>query len=293
MRANCMRGALCFVAIFGTLQYAAAIESRSSTRDYQTIVERNPFGLKPPPPPPPPPTNEPPKLEFYLTGFTSIGAPANPKRAYLMSKDAKSPAYYSLTEGQSKDGLEILQIDPKNKSVKVRYNGSEKLMTFATDGIPAAKAAVPAPGARPGLPGQPNAFPAPLPNAAGHPATPSPMNNTTSTPRTIPSRSLRTQPPPTYGGMSGPAPVMAAPTLAVPANGITPQPDMNAEEQIAIMRRQQAETRQAYGLPPVAPTQNAPGPFGNQGNPGFPGNQGNPAAQIPPHEMVYPPIPPP
>lgn len=288
MRVTGLKGILWFTAAFAAVEQTSALESKSTTRDYQTIVERNPFGLKPPAPPPAPVTNEPPKLEFYLTGLTSIGAPANPKRAYLMSKDAKTPSYYSLTEGQSKDGLEILQIDPKSKSVKVRYNGNEKLMTFATDGIPVAKVAVPPPGARPGQPGQGSTFPAPLPNPAVHPGTPTPLNNSTQNPRTIPSRSLRTQPPPTYGGMTGPA---ASPMVPPPVNvnGVTPQPDMNAEEQIANMRRQQAQTRQAYGLPPANPVQNAPGPFGN---PAFPGNQGSQGG-VPPQDQVYPPIPPP
>jgi hypothetical protein len=100
------------------------------------------------------------------------------------------------------------------------------------------------------------------------------MNNTAPRPRAIPSRALRSQPPPTYGGMTGPAPV---------ANGAVQQPDMSVDEQLAIMRRQQAQTRQAYGLPPVNPVPNAPGPFGNPGN----------AAGIPPQQQVYPPIPPP
>jgi hypothetical protein len=280
MRVICFKAIVGFVVAAAALHRVSALESRNTPRDYQTIVERNPFGLKPPPPPPAPPTNELPKLEFYLTGMTSIGAPANPKRAYLMSKDAKTPAYYSLTEGQSKDGLEILQIDPKNRSVKVRYNGNEKLMTFATDGIPVAKAAVPAPGAHPG-PHPSGAMPAPLPNAVTHPGG-TPMNNTAPHPRSIPSRAMRTQPPPTYGGMTGPVPV--ANNLAPIANGVAQQPDMNADEQIAIMRRQQAQTRQAYGLPPVNPVPNAPGPFGNPAMSG---------GGIPPQEQVYPPIPPP
>ncbi len=207
MRAESVKGCLCAVAFLAAAAQLSAVETRSTTRDYQTIVERNPFGLKPPPPPPAPPTNEQPKIEFYLTGITSIGKAPGDKRAYLMSKDAKSPAYYSLKEGQSKDGLEVVEIDAKNKSVKVRNNGIEKLMTFANDRIPEAKVAAPAPGI-PGGPGGPGAHPGqpgippPMPNAAG-PGGNVPnagMNNPSGNPRNIPSRSLRSQAPPTYGG---------------------------------------------------------------------------------------------
>jgi hypothetical protein len=285
MRAISFKGFLWVAAVLTVLMQASAIETKSTTRDYQTIVERNPFGLKPPPPPPAAPTNEPPKVEFYLTGITSIGESANRKRAYLMSKDAKAPTYYSLTEGQSKDGLEILQIDAKNKSVKIRNNGIEKLMTFASDRIPEAKVAAPAPGARPGQPGIPP--PLPFPNAAAPPGGNPPnggmnsgMNNNPG-PRNIPSRSLRSQPPPTYGGASGVAPIPSPlssplPTQAITANGITPQPDMNAEEQIAILRAQAAAANPGFNLPP-----NGPVPRDQFGNP------------ISPQNPNFPPIPPP
>src|SRR4051812_29435188 len=71
--------------------------------NYRSIIDRNPFGLKPPPPPPAP--VEPPKqlekaTEFYLTGISTIGFPNRPKRAYLMNKDntkKDKEKFYTLT----------------------------------------------------------------------------------------------------------------------------------------------------------------------------------------------------
>src|SRR5688572_28517336 len=75
---------------------------------YQVIVQRNPFGLKDPPPataaaPEAPP---PPKVEVLLTGIATL---IPPKRAFLMTKEpGKKNPYYTLSEGQTQDGIEVI-----------------------------------------------------------------------------------------------------------------------------------------------------------------------------------------
>ena len=86
---------------------AFAVPASELKENYQSIIERNPFGLHPPPPPPTP-TNPPPakqdkaKREVFMTG---IVAPFGrfPKQVYLMSKEQgpqkKEPTFYALREG--------------------------------------------------------------------------------------------------------------------------------------------------------------------------------------------------
>lgn len=229
---------------------AVANETGPEERNYQVIVERNPFGLKPPPPPP---TNAPavaqPKDEVFLTGITSIGG----ARAYFMTKapQGKQPEYISLGVDESKSGLEVLAIDLNNRSVRVRNGGSESVMTFAANGIkpPATPAAgpTPAPGTPPPpgtttLPGvgvnrtagavQAGAFqPGAVAGAvtAGTPAT------STGRIRTIPSRNMRT-PPAMPTGEPNPA---AAP------------PDPNAGVQDILMLELQKRANPGVQFPPT------------------------------------------
>src|SRR4029079_4891149 len=118
----------------------------SSTADlkenYQSIIARNPFGLKDPPENKPAtnaPVAAPPKQKIFLTGITSVGYPRIPKYVYLKTEEEgkKDPNFYSLQEEQSKDGITILQIDDKNKKVKIRPPDGERVLSFATDGIAA------------------------------------------------------------------------------------------------------------------------------------------------------------
>src|SRR4051812_11950478 len=68
-----------------------------SMDQYRSIIDRNPFGLKPMPPPivtqpkndTPTPKNE----QFYLTGISTIGYPNKPKKAFLMNKDNSKKEY--------------------------------------------------------------------------------------------------------------------------------------------------------------------------------------------------------
>lgn len=166
---------------------ALAVPGGALKRDYSVIFERNPFGLRPPPPPK---TNSvplpKPDDEILLTGITSIGK----ERAYFMSVPPKgqTPQFFDLREGESRNHLEVVAIDPDSKSVRVRRKGVENVMTFQTDGVkPPALAAKPATrqGSARSLPGS-----APRSNTRSLINTPS----RTPTVRSIPTRNLRVTP---------------------------------------------------------------------------------------------------
>jgi hypothetical protein len=231
--------------VLGSLLLATTVEGVSNDpvsqeRNYQVIIDRNPFGLKPAPPPPTntPPVVTQPKDEILLTGIASIGS----VRAYFMTKapQGKEPDYYSLGVDEKKDDLEV---------------------TFASHGPkPPATPSAPAPGAQPpGTPRVPGALPgvASL-NLPGSPATASSattvrtMDGTGRTAgagriRTIPSRSVRTQ-----------VPVMDP--IVAQRYGITPegepnpqpaQPDPNAAIQDVLMMELQKRANPDVVFPPT------------------------------------------
>jgi hypothetical protein len=136
-----------------------AIPSPELKAKYEPIVQRNPFGLKAIIVPPTqvatnvaPPA---PKNEIYLTGITSIGYPKFPKKAYLMVREQtgkKETNYLTFVEGQKLKDIEVLAINPKDRTVKIRNSDGEVLLSFKTHGITNAVAAV-AQLPRPGVPG--------------------------------------------------------------------------------------------------------------------------------------------
>jgi hypothetical protein len=242
---------------FATAASGVTNEGSAVDRNYRVIVERNPFGLKPPPPPPTnAPVAAPAKDEVLLTGITSIGS----LRAYFMTKapQAKQPEYFCLGVKDIGHGVEVVDIDPAGKSVRVRNSGVESVMTFAANGVK--PPATPATGA-PGPPGSPPApGMAPLPGAGGVPAPggvhgaatagvgvgvpgtlPGTAGTVSSRMRTIPSRSLRT---PTAALGAG----IEMPSLTPPAVR-----DPNAPLQDALMMelQKQANRNPNITFPPT------------------------------------------
>jgi hypothetical protein len=154
-----------------------AVPAEQLKENYQSIIERNPFGLKPPPAPAPMATNLPevkPKVEIFLTGITSVGHPKLPRQAYFYTREQgkKDVSYYSLAEQREQDGIEVLQIDPEKREVKIKMDNAETVLSFKTHGVPntavASKPMVPGmPGQHlPQVPGQRGAQPLPMPGAA-------------------------------------------------------------------------------------------------------------------------------
>ncbi len=200
------------------------------TRDaLQSIVDRNPFGLKPPPPPPVVETIQPEvKLNINITGIVRS---RKGKTVHLVVQPESkgpnlNPTYLSIQEGGRENGIEVLEINDKADKVKIRNAGVETLLSFRTHGM---KSTAPPPTANPTKSGimPPGVMPQPgqnlqnpvangptiisrggvtttstLPNFSGGAGAPgnygfqNTANNTTTFAggmRPIPSRTLRTQ----------------------------------------------------------------------------------------------------
>lgn len=244
-------------------------------QSYQTIVDRNPFNLKPPTPPPTnniveKKTEEKPKNDIFLTGIVTVGYPRIPKRAYLMTKEQnkKEPAYYSLSEGQGRDGIEVLAIDENAKTVRIRWDKGETLLSFQTHGItnappPAAPGAQPGMG-RPGMPAGPGSPPPLTPggpaatHAGANPATPnnpyaaSQPANTGINPDIslgISGRQIPTRPVRVRGGDGG------LPAMGGVPNAPAPQvPEVDPAQQYLNLRLQEEiAKREGRVAPPTPP----------------------------------------
>jgi hypothetical protein len=106
--------------------------TEAASHRYNTIVERNVFGLKQPEPLPPTIRHEPVE-KLKLTGLASIAAR---KQALLMrANPGKAPKYFNLDEGESEGGLEVLAIDLQAETVHLRQEGSDLVLSFARPGM--------------------------------------------------------------------------------------------------------------------------------------------------------------
>jgi hypothetical protein len=128
---------------------------------FRLIAARNAFGIKDPPlppepvvdtPPPPPPTPS----NVTLTGFSLW---QGRKKVYLQisAPGSKAPSYHDMEEGDVQDDIEILSIDEKNETAKIRNAGQEFTLNFKENGAKPSGA----PGA-PSQPGAPGTIPAPV-----------------------------------------------------------------------------------------------------------------------------------
>jgi hypothetical protein len=135
---------------------------------YESIVDRNPFGIKPPPPPveinTPPPLPAP-LWTVELTGVTSI---LSSKRALLeITPGPGKPVVRAiLSEGERLETVEVVSIDVIKNEVTVKNGPVTTNLTFKTTKGTATAAAAP-PGAA-GLPHLAAAAPAPRQAASPH-----------------------------------------------------------------------------------------------------------------------------
>ena len=135
-------------------------------QDYNSIKERNVFGLQEPPHAPPP-TNPPAQVpKIKLTGITTVTGGA---RALLQTQvpgakrgEAGKPEYMILAEGQRDGNIEVLQIDTNAEVVKVNDYGEIMTIGFdkdttnspaasATSTAAATRATIPVPKVTPGV----------------------------------------------------------------------------------------------------------------------------------------------
>ena len=243
---------------------------------YETIVERNPFGLKPPPPPvdpstltPPPPPAPPSTVE--LTGVTSI---LNSKRALLeITPGPGKPVVRAiLSEGERVESVEVVSIDVNKNEVQIKNGLVTTNLTFKVIKSTATAAAAPPPG----LPAAGLPHPATPPPQAASPYNSGGRNNVMvagGTPPPAVPNSPVVQPNVPYAGNAGAQPTVAGgadPNFrSIPARNIrttTPQGEVSREQQILMMelnRELNTQTQDPAGKRgsfPLPPTQLNPNP---------------------------------
>jgi hypothetical protein len=152
-----------FLPVLTVVAALLAISAQARTNPYETIVERNAFGLKPPPPPATE-TNQvaaEPPVKVVLTGITSVFGPPRAlleivEQAPPKGGTAVPPRRPILREGDREGAIEVLAISIERNIVKIRNDGVESELTFE---VP--KQSGPSPtGHVAGVP--PSAAPAPL-----------------------------------------------------------------------------------------------------------------------------------
>lgn len=238
------------VSLFATLAVAAVEPRREDA--YQSIIDRNPFGLKDLPAPRDPaldkkPEPEKPKSEFYLTGISTMGYPKRPKKAYLINKDQSkkdySEKYFNMAIGDRAGDLALQDIDEKNRRVKIAYRGEEMWLNMKDNGVPALT------GPAPGMPGGVGMVgqPMPLGQPGGVPALqPNPNSPTPQAPNAYPNTGNRRIPRST---LTSPGTANAALT---PAPAPAPGPQTDAEVLEQIIRMQNPGKFNQPGTPPGA-----------------------------------------
>ena len=246
-----------------------------SNNPYQAIADRNAFGLKPPPPPPEveKPKTPPPKIT--LTGITTrngkktvfLKTPGTPGKPGEAAKEQ----YYAVTQGGPTDrDIELLDVDEKAGSVRLKYEGTEVPLNFVDNG---AKVVAPPPGQI----GQPGIIPPPGGANPQYPTAPGAAPNF----KQLPTRTLRL---PTPTAPAGANPVNPGVGMVVPnqvPQSTFNQNQLSAEQQILMVELERERTRDqvaAGTLPPLPPTpMSPPGSLGTMtpgatrnGPPGFP-----------------------
>lgn len=105
---------------------------------YQSIVARNPFGLRPVPPPALQPVKTPPAAplpEIKLTGVTTLLSRPNALFQYEDKETKKVEFPLPLSEGETYKKLTVLHIDVANGRVRIRNGDSEATLDFTHNGV--------------------------------------------------------------------------------------------------------------------------------------------------------------
>jgi len=168
----------CLGVAAGIEQSAFGVDDDAIANPYRAIVDRNVFDLKPIPPPVPVQQEKPPAPppNVKLTGITSIFG--KPRALFLVGAVPTGPGKPTgpnsdksviLTVGERQDSLELLEVDMKEGTAKVKNDGTEVVLTLPSGptgggGPPGGPPGVPGMG----IPGQPTRLPTfiPQPQAA-------------------------------------------------------------------------------------------------------------------------------
>jgi hypothetical protein len=118
---------------------------------YQSIVDRNAFGLREPPPPPAPPAPPPPppvaRPIIKLKGWTSLFT--KPRALLQITEQGEKPQNMILSENERQGEIEVKSIDMEKNEVVLSVSGFITNVTFAKK-----EASAPTPPGRPPVPGR-------------------------------------------------------------------------------------------------------------------------------------------
>ena len=111
-------------------------EQSGNSNPYQTITERNVFGLKPAIQLPPATSDQPQTIKnLFLTG---ISVKKGEKVAHFATPDPSKPGtqkYFSLREKDSDSGIEVLEINERAGTVKIKNYGNIVDLSFEKNGL--------------------------------------------------------------------------------------------------------------------------------------------------------------
>lgn len=278
---------LCAVVFLLTLGGANELRAEEAPplqeSPYKTILERNPFNLKPPPTnvvASTTPTNAPgPKPTILLSG---ISVTHSGKWAWFVLPPVPGKStnteYWRLQEGGVQGAIRVLEINARERAVKILDDGVETKLTLY-ENSPAAPVALAAPpagaaGAKPGARGA-----VPTPATPNRPAVLTPVTPTAAPGRTIGSSSMShpgNQPSlvgraasasgATLSAEGGGATVSISPGQTIPSRTVRTQteapaaPTPDAAEQWLRLKVAEAEARsKGVVFPPVPPIPGVPG----------------------------------
>ena len=264
-----------------------AVTAHIDTSDYQPIIERNPFGLKPPAPAVDPSTltnNTPPPAPTTIK-FTGLYKMRGVRKACLAvqtdataAKGATATApqvsYMSLAVNEKQDDIEMMEIDEKAETIKIKQRGSPMVLNFKDNSYKQPVGAATAPGAP-----APGAIPPPpvMPAGGANP-TPQPFQMDPALRRRYglqPSARNNYQPNGADGavgmgggaignGLLGSAQADASPVIPTRnVRTVDLQPQQTgglepAQQYLQTMTQKIAMERQGIPMPPLPPVQGVP-----------------------------------
>lgn len=251
---------------------AEAVAPERDVGQYNAILERNVFGLRPPVAEALP-TNPPIQLpKITLTGITTI---LGNKRALMMLAplnlkpgDTNRQVSLILTEGQREAEVEVLLIDENKGCVRVNNSGTIMTLTFEKDG--AKLPSTPPP--RTNTPPPP--LPTALPATAGMSTSPYAPRTRSGIARNVPGRNPRAgsaqvpatasvaNPSAPVGGIPNPTGLVASPS----PTSSNPETDLTPEEQAIVnaIQREANSTIPTFGGPGAS---NQPAPDSTASSP--------------------------
>jgi hypothetical protein len=216
-----------------------------ASANYDSIVARNVFALKPPPQAPDPELNKPPPPKITPTGITTILG--NKRALFKVQMPARPPEpakeqAFILTEGQREGQIEVLEIDEKAGSIKFNNFGTIVTLTLDKDGAKLPNTPAPAV-PPPGVPATAGYVPAPAGGSQpGGGSAITTIGGAGAGLKSIPTRTLRL--PSTAAGQTQ-------------ATG--PAPALSHEEQIILMELEREQHKNDPKYPPPPPTPITPG----------------------------------